>query len=146
MGRIPKLIPWVEGGVTPPRLVIATEQIPPISLGSKQRPHSRSSGKRMVQCQRADEELKVPSTKSDPTLPMKVLEIAQQVTSPPGFLGLMACLQKEPSLEKAHEAPPDYLQIAAVMEPIVVTMSTSCIVKDEATGVIYMDTITTSVG
>ena len=35
----------------------------------------------------------------------------------------------------APEAPPDPLQLAAVMEPTVATMSTSCIVKDEATGV-----------
>ena len=77
----------------------------------------------MVQCQRADEELKVQSTKSEPTLPMKVLEIAWQVTPPPGFLGVMTCLWKGPSPEKAHEAPPDPLQIVAVMEPTVATMS-----------------------
>ena len=77
---------------------------------------------------------------------MKALEIAQQVTPPPGFLGVMACLQKDPLPEKAHEAPPNPLQIAAVMEPTVVTMSAGCIVKDEATGVTYMDTVTTSIG
>ena len=83
---------------------------------------------------------------SEPTSPTKVLEIAQQVTPPPGFLGVLAYLWKNPLLEKAHEAPPDPLQIAAVMEPTVATMSASCIVKDEATGVTYMDTVTTSVG
>ena len=72
----------------------------------------------MAQHQRADEELKVQSTKSDPTLPMKVLDIAQQVMPPPGFLGVMACLWKDPSLEKTHEAPLDPLQIAAVIEPL----------------------------
>ena len=58
----------------------------------------------------------------------------------------MACLWKDPLLEKAHEVSPDPLQIEAVMEPTVATMSASCIVKDEATGVTYMDTMTTSVG
>ena len=77
---------------------------------------------------------------------MKVLEIAQQVTPPPGFLGVMAYLRKDPLLEKTHEAPPDPLQIAAVTEPTVVTMSASCIVKDEATGVTYMDIVTISLG
>ena len=38
------------------------------------------------------------------------------------------------------------LQIAAVMEPTVAMMSTSCIVKDKATGVTYMDIVTNSVG
>ena len=100
----------------------------------------------MAQCQREDEELKVPCKKSEPTLPTKVLEIAQQVTPPPGFLGVMACLRRDPSLEKAHGAPLDPLQIAAVMEPTVATMSASCIVMDEATGVTYKDTVTTSMG
>ena len=100
----------------------------------------------MVQCQWADEELKVQSTESEPTSPMKVLEIAWQVTLPPDFLGVMACLRKDPSPEEAHEVPPDSLRIAAVVEPTMATMSASCIVKDEAMGVTYMDTMTTSVG
>ena len=58
----------------------------------------------------------------------------------------MACLQKNPSPEKACEVPLDPLQIAAVMEPTVATMSASCIVKDETTGMTYMDTVTPSVG
>ena len=58
----------------------------------------------------------------------------------------MACLQRSPSLEKAHGVPPDPLQITAVLEPTMAMMSTSCLVMDEATGVTYMDTITTSVG
>ena len=77
---------------------------------------------------------------------MKVLEIAWQVTPPPGFLGVMACLRKDPSPEKTHETSPGHLQIAAVMEPTVATMSASCLVKEDATGVTYMDTVTTSVG
>ena len=85
------------------------------------------------------------STKSEPTSPMKVLEIAWWVTPPLSFLGLTACLWKNPSLEKACEVPPDPLWISAVIKPTMVTMSASCIVKDEATGVTYMDTVTTSV-
>ena len=130
----------------PSRLVIATGQIALTSWGSKWKPCSWSSGERMAWCQRADEELKVLSTKSEPTSPMKVLEIAQQVSPPPGFLEVMACLQKDPSLEEAHEAPPDPLQIVGVIEPTMATMSTSQIVKDKATGLTYMDTVTTSMG
>ena len=116
----------------PSRPVVATRQIPPVSQGPKQRPHSRSSGERMVQCQWADEELKAQNIKSEPTSPTKVLDVAQCVTPPPGFLGVTACLWRSPSLEKAHDVPLDPLQIAAVMEPTVVIMSASCIVKDEA--------------
>ena len=62
------------------------------------------------------------------------------------LLGVMTCLQGDPLPVDAPEAPLDPLQLAAVMEPTEATMSTSCIVKDEATGVTYMDTVTTSVG
>ena len=79
-------------------------------------------------------------------MPTKVLEIAQQVSPPQGILGVMVCLQKNPSLEEAHEAPPDPLQVAVVIEPTMVTMSFSQIMKDEVTGVTYMDTMTTSMG
>ena len=72
----PNQFPGWKQVLHPSRPVIATGQIPPISQGSKWRPHSRSLGERMVQCQWADEELKVQSTKSEPTSPTKVLEIA----------------------------------------------------------------------
>ena len=45
-----------------------------------------------------------------------------------------------------HKVSPGPLQMAAMVEPTVVTMSASCIVKDEVTGITYMDTMTTSVG
>ena len=73
----PNRFPWWKEELHPSRLVTATWQIPPISQGSKQRPHSRSSGERMAQHQWANEELKAQSTKSEPTSLMKVLEIAQ---------------------------------------------------------------------
>ena len=47
---------------------------------------------------------------------------------------------------EAHEAPLGPLQMTAVVEPTIATMSTSCIVKDKATGITYMDTVATSVG
>ena len=42
--------------------------------------------------------------------------------------------------------PQDLLRMAAVLAPTVATMSTSCIIKDEAMGVTYMNTMTTLVG
>ena len=126
----PNQFPGWKEVLHPSMLVIAARQIPPISGGSKWRPRSRSSRERMVQCQWADEELKAQSTKSETTSPMKVLEIAWWVTPPPGFLGVMACLWKNPLPEKAREVTPDPLQIAVVMGPTMATMSASCIVKD----------------
>ena len=77
---------------------------------------------------------------------MGMLETAQQVTPPPGFQGVMACLWRDPSLVAAYEVLLDPLQLAAVVEPTVAMMSVSCIMKDEATRITYMDTVTTSVG
>ena len=77
---------------------------------------------------------------------MGMLETLQQLTPYPGFWGVMACLRRDPSLVVAYEALWDPLQLAAVVEPTVATMSASCIMKDEATRITYMDTVTTSVG
>ena len=40
----------------------------------------------------------------------------------------------------------DPLTAGVMLAPGVATMSTSCIVKDEVTGITYMDMVTTSVG
>ena len=51
-----------------------------------------------------------------------------------------------PITGKDSEVPQDPLRIATVLGPTMATMSASCIVKDDAIGVTYMDTMTTSVG
>ena len=130
----------------PSRLVSAARQIPPISQSSKHRPCSKSSGERMPQHQWVEEQLQIQNTRSEPTLPTGTLEIVWQVTPPPGFHRVMACLQRDLSPVDAHEASPGPLQLAAVVEPTVATMSASCIMKYEATGITYMDTVTTSMG
>ena len=62
---------------------------------------------------------------------------------PPAFAGITVCLQRD---QPPEEVPnPDSLGMPVLSGPAVVTMSASCIVKDETTGVTYMDTMTTSV-
>ena len=85
-------------------------------------------------------------TKSEPTLPTGPLETAQQVTPPLDFQEVMTCLWKDPLPAAAHEALLEPLWLEAVMEPTVAMMCASHIMKDEAMGVTYMDTITTSMG
>ena len=68
------------------------------------------------------------------------------MTLPPGFLGVMACLGRDQSPEGVCEVSPDLLTAGVMLAPGVVTMSASHIVKDEVTGVTYMDTVTTSMG
>ena len=59
---------------------------------------------------------------------------------------MMACLRREQSPGGAHEVSPDPLMVGVMLAPGVATMSTSHIVKDEVTGVTYMDMVTISVG
>ena len=140
----PNWFPGWREVIHPSRLVTAAGQIPLISQSSKQRPHSKSSGERMAWHWRVEEQ--VQNMRSEPTLPTGMLETSQQVMLPPGFWGATTCLWGNPLLVNVPEAPLDPLQLAAGKEPTVATMSASCIVKDEATGVTYMDTMTTSMG
>ena len=140
----PNWFPEWREVIHPYRLVTAARQIPLISQSSKWRPHSKSSGERMAQHWRAEEQ--VQNMRSEPTSPTGMLETLQQVMPPQGFWGVMTCLWGDPLPVECSWDNPRPLQLAAVIEPTVVTMSTSCIMKDKATGVTYMDTVTTSMG
>ena len=63
-----------------------------------------------------------------------------------GFQGVTACLKKDKPLERAFEMPSRPLTVEMVNVPRLATMCTSHIVKDEMTGITYMDTVTTSIG
>ena len=58
----------------------------------------------------------------------------------------MACLQTPELVEVALELPLGTMPFGVVVAPGISTVSMSHIVRDEATGVTYMDTVTTSVG
>ena len=49
-------------------------------------------------------------------------------------------------LEMASETPHGTMSIGVVVTPGISTMSMSHIIRDEATGVTYRDTVTTSIG
>ena len=49
-------------------------------------------------------------------------------------------------MEVVLEAPLGTMPIGLVVTPGISTMSTSHIVRDETTGITYMDTVTTSIG
>ena len=49
-------------------------------------------------------------------------------------------------IEVDLEAPMGIMPIGLVVTPGISSVSTSCIVRDEVTGITYVDTITTSVG
>ena len=64
----------------------------------------------------------------------------------PGFKEVVAYLLRDSSSLAPTEAPPEIRQPYTLMGPAVTMMYATCIVQDEATGVTYMDTVTTSVG
>ena len=78
--------------------------------------------------------------------PTQELEVVWQVTPTPSFLGVMVCLRIDQSPEGAHKVSLNPLMVGVMSAPGVVTMSTSHIMKDEVTGITYMDMATTSVG
>ena len=126
--------------------VTAARQAPLIPQESRWRPHSKSSWERRAHHQRTKEHLWIEGTKSESTLSTGLLETAWQVTPPTGFQEVMACLWSDPSLVAAQEALLEPLWLEAIMKPTVVMMCASHIMKDEAMGMTYMDTITTSMG
>ena len=75
-------------------------------------------------------------------LPEPELEIAQ----PPGFMGVAACLQRDSPSPAPIEPPWETRQPDTLMGPAVAMMYATHIVQDEATGVTYMDTVTTFMG
>ena len=86
------------------------------------------------------------TTPQEAPSPTQELKVIWGVTPTPGFWGVMVCLRRDPPPEEAHKVSPNLLVVGVMSAPGVATMSTSCIMKDEVTGVTYMDMITTSVG
>ena len=70
----------------------------------------------------------------------------QEVALPPGFKEVKACLQRDLLPVTAFKVPLEPMQPEAMVEPMVGTVCASCIVQDEARGITYMETVTTSVG
>ena len=81
-----------------------------------------------------------------PSLPSRALALVWPPTPLCGFLGVTACLQMPELVEVDLEAPMGTMPIGLVATPGIASMSASHIVKDEVTGITYLDTITTSIG
>ena len=67
-------------------------------------------------------------------------------TPPCGFAGVTACLHTLELVELDQEVPGGTLSMGLVMAPGISSISSSCMVKDKATGLTHVDTITTSIG
>ena len=81
-----------------------------------------------------------------PPPPAKALALKQLPTLPQGFTGVMACLKTPEVMEVGRETPVGSMSIGLVSTPSISSVSSSHVVQDDMMGLVYMDTVTTSVG
>ena len=74
------------------------------------------------------------------------LEPIYIVPPPLGFERVLACLQRGLSPATVSEVPLEHMQPEVMGKPMVATKCASHVVQDEASGITYMEMVTTSVG
>ena len=136
--KSPKFLRW-EKVLHPSWPVVAAGLIPCPSRGPKLREEW------VVQIPQTKLSKKMTTPQEAPS-PSQELEVVWQVTPIPSFLGVMVCLRRDPPSKEAHKVSPNPLAVGVMSTPGVATMSTSCIMKDEVTGITYMDSVITLVG
>ena len=85
----------------------------------------------------------LPPTSSPPA---KALALARPPTLPQGFAEVAACLKTPELVEVGEETPIGPMSIGLVATPSISSVSSTWVMKDDMTGLVYMDTVTTSVG
>ena len=124
-------------------VVAAREMLQPTRTTKwKARSHQLSQ---MIHMESPFHSLEAPSPPK-PLPPAKALVLIRPHTPPCSFAGVMACLCTPELMELDQEVPVGTLSMGLVMAPGISSISSSCMVKDEATGLMYVDTITTSIG
>ena len=86
------------------------------------------------------------STPPKPSSLVQALALVWLPTLPHGFVGETVCLWMLELVEVALEPLLGTMPFQVVVAPRISMVSMSCIMRDEATGVTYMDTVTTSIG
>ena len=128
-GGSPWWLPQLDKSVTPSLAGYHCRTNSPALSGLKGRHHSQSAGGRTAWHQRAEECLQ--TTKLHPMLPPKSPKLAWEMAPPPGFMGVEACLQRDPSPMATVEAPLEPMQLEILADPAIPTMCTSHIIQDE---------------
>ena len=89
----------------------------------------------------------LPKTPSPPTSPpMKALAVLWLSSLPQDNAGVIACLETPEPAQTSQDMSMDVMSIRMVTTAGISSMSSSRVVQDDTTGLIYMDTITTSIG
>ena len=78
--------------------------------------------------------------------PPRALALTKPSTPPRGFTGVTSCLRVPKFEETGQEAFENTTSIGLVATPGLSSVCVTRVVKDDKTGLVYMDTVTTSVG
>ena len=142
-GRAPKFLGW-EKVLHPSQPVVAAGEIPQLTRTLRLKVRS-SQLSQMIPIKPPVSPLRTP-TPPQLSPPMQALALVWLPTPPRGFSGVTACLHTPELVEVDLEVPGGVMAIGLVAAPGISSVSSSHIVKDEITGITYMDTITTSIG
>ena len=78
--------------------------------------------------------------------PARTLALVRPPTPPHGFARVVTCLRTPELVEVDWEMPVGTMSIGMVSSPSLSIISSSRVVKDDTTGLVYLDTIMTSIG
>ena len=141
--RVPKFLGW-EKVLHPSQPVVAAGDIPQPTRA----PRLNVGSNQLLQIIPTELPVSPPKTPTppQPSLPTQALVLMQLPTPPCGFLGVTACLQTPDLVEVDLKVPVGIAPIGLLATLGIISVSSSCIVQDEITGMTYMGTVTTSVG
>ena len=91
---------------------------------------------------------KAPKASSPPRSPppARALALVRPPTPPRGFAGVATCLRTLELLEVDRNMPVSMMTMGMVSNPSMSSVSPSWVVKDDETGLVYLDTVMTSIG
>ena len=78
--------------------------------------------------------------------PSKALALVRKPTPPRGFTDVTSCLKVPKFVEIDSDMPAGPMSIGLVVTTDISSVSLTRVTKDDTTGLVYMDTVTTSVG
>ena len=141
--RAPKFLGW-EKVLHPSQPVVAAGEIPQLTKTPRLKVGSNQLSQ-MIPIKLPVSPPRTP-TPPQPSPPTQALVLMQPPTPPHSFFGVMACLHTPELVEVDLKVQVGTMPIRLVATPGISSVSSSCIVRDEITGITYVDTITTSVG
>ena len=144
---IPKVAPKYAGRDTvvhPSRPVVATGEIPQLTTALR----AKRRALQLTQTTSISPPSNPPKAPLPPKspLPARTLALVRLPTLPHGFARVVTCLRTPELVEVDWEMPMGTMSIGMVLSPGLSSISSSRVVKDNTKGLVYLDTIMTSIG